>query len=101
MNLAKTKVMINDVNRGPTFTSGKHSCGVCCKGVGSDFIFCNHCIHWLHKGCSGLNGKLDNVVDFKCRTCLNPPFANDDEKRFDLAMLSMRLLTIFVTLVIC
>ena len=33
-SLAKTKVMISDVNRGPTFISGKHSCRVCCKGVG-------------------------------------------------------------------
>ena len=33
VNLAKTKVMISDVNRGPSFTSRKHPCGVCCKVV--------------------------------------------------------------------
>ena len=29
VNLAKTKVMIKDINRGPTFSSGKHPRGVC------------------------------------------------------------------------
>ena len=29
VNLATTKVMIKDINRGPTFSSGKHPCGVC------------------------------------------------------------------------
>lgn len=28
VNLATTKVMISDVDQGPAFTSGKHSCGV-------------------------------------------------------------------------
>ena len=65
VNLAKAKVMISDVNRGPT--SRKYQWGVCCKGIGSNFIFCNHCIHWVYKFCSGLNGRLDNAVDFKCR----------------------------------
>lgn len=45
VNLTKTKVMINDVNQGPTFTFGNHTCGVCCKGVGFSSIFCNHCVH--------------------------------------------------------
>ena len=31
LNLAKTKVMISDVNQGPTFNSGKLPCGICCK----------------------------------------------------------------------
>ena len=45
VNLAKTKVMISDINLGPTFTSGKYSCGVCCKDVGFNSIFCNDCAH--------------------------------------------------------
>ena len=65
VNLAKAKVMISDVNRGTTFTSRKYPCGVCCKGVGSNSIFCNHFIHWVCNFCTGLNGRLDNVVDFK------------------------------------
>ena len=35
----------------------------------------------MHKHCSGLNGRLDNVFNFKCRTCLNPTVANDDYKK--------------------
>ena len=38
----------------------------------------------MHKRCSGLNGRLDNVVDFKCRTCLSPTVANDDDKKIRL-----------------
>ena len=64
VNLAKTKVMIKDINRGPTFSSGKHPRGVCWTGVNSNSIFCNHCAHWVHKRCSGLNGRLDNLVHF-------------------------------------
>ena len=84
VNLVKTKMMISDINRGPTFTSEKHPCGVCCKDVGSNSIFSNHCDHWLCKRFIVLNGRLGNVVDFKCRTCLNPTVANDDDKKFRL-----------------
>ena len=35
----------------------------------------------MHKRCSGLNSRLDNVVDFKSRTCLNPTVANDDDNK--------------------
>ena len=84
VNLAKTKVMISDINQGPTFTSGKHPCGVCCKSVSSNSIFCNHCVHWVHKCCSRLDHRLDHVVDFKCRTYLNPTVANDDDKKVRL-----------------
>ena len=33
---------------------------------------------------SGLKGKLNNVVDFKCRTCLNQTIANYDDNTFRL-----------------
>ena len=39
----------------------------------------------MHKHCSGLNGRLDNVIDFKHRTCLNPTVANDDDKKVQLS----------------
>ena len=85
VNLAKTEVMIIVVNQGLTITSGKHPCGVCCKGVGSNSIICNHCAHqWVHKHCNGWNGRWDNVVDFKCRACLNPTVANGDDKKVQL-----------------
>ena len=50
------------------------------KGVGLNSIFCIDCAHWVLKCCHGLSSSLDNVVNFKCRTCLNPPVANDDKK---------------------
>ena len=81
VNLAKTKVMISDVNVYPTFTLGKHPCGVCCNGFSSNSIFCNNCAHWMCEHCSGLTGRLDNVVNFKCITSLNPTVADDDDKK--------------------
>ena len=38
----------------------------------------------MQKHCSGLKGKLENVVDFKCRTCLNQTIANYDDNKFRL-----------------
>ena len=43
LNLAITKVMISDINLCPTFTSIKHSCQTCCKGVAFNSIFCSDC----------------------------------------------------------
>ena len=84
VNLAKNNVMISEVNRGLTFTSRKHPCGAYCKSIGSNFIYCNHCTHWVHKGCCGLYGRLDSVVDFKCRICLKLAVANVDDKKVQL-----------------
>ena len=38
----------------------KHPCGVC---------------HWIHKGCSGIKGKLKDLPEYTCRRCRNelPP----------------------------
>ena len=38
----------------------------------------------VHKHGNGQNGRLDNVVDFKCRTCLNPTVADADDKKVQL-----------------
>lgn len=54
---------------------------------------------WVHKGFSGLGSSLDNVVSFKCRTCLNPPIANDEDSKLSLIMFIMSLLIIFAILV--
>ena len=84
VNLAKTRMMISEVKRDPSFISGKHPCRVCFKGVGSNYIFCNHCAHWVHERCSGLNRRFENVVNLKCRTCLNLTVANDDDEKVRL-----------------
>ena len=65
--------MISEHNCGPTFSSGKYPCGVCSKGVGANSIFCSQCKKWVHKTCSGINGRLDLVINFRCKTCVNPP----------------------------
>ena len=44
---------------------------VCSKGVGVNAIVCKLCEHWVHKKCSGLRGKLADVVDFICPRCMN------------------------------
>ena len=85
VNLAKTKIMISGVGKGPTFTSGENPCGVCSKGVGTNSILCTNCNHWVHKRCSDVAGRLDRVVDFRCRKCLNPQQApNDLERKVDI-----------------
>ena len=55
--------------------------------------------HWVHKGFSGLGLSLDNVVNFKCRTCLNPAIANDKDSNLSLIVFIMSLLIIFAILV--
>ena len=57
VNVTETKVMISDVSQGPTSTSDKHPCGVCCKGVGFNSIIYNYCAHCVHKRCSGVSDR--------------------------------------------
>ena len=44
VNMKKTKVMVSALNQGPSFQSGKHSCGVCFKGVSVNSILCILCM---------------------------------------------------------
>ena len=83
VNLGKTKVMISGTDKGPVFRSGKHPCGVCCKGVGNNSIYCDYCKHWVHKRCSGLQN-LNNAVGFKCKSCANAQAASENIKKISL-----------------
>ena len=77
VNLTMTKVMISDINiyfRKAVMWSLLWGC----------WLKVHHCAHWVKNHCSGLNGKLDNVFDFKCRACLNPNVTNDDDKKVRL-----------------
>ena len=58
VNMGKTKIMICGKNLHSLTDSGKHSCGVCCKGVGSISIFSDGCQSWIHKKCIGFKGRL-------------------------------------------
>ena len=69
VNTGKTKIMICSTSRGATFPEGQFPCGVCHKGVASNSIFCSYCMHWVHKRCSGVRGRLSAVRDFKCKSC--------------------------------
>ena len=65
VNTGKTKIMICSTSRGATFPEGQFPCGVCHKCVATNSIFCNYCMHWVHKRCSGVRGRLSAVRDFK------------------------------------
>ena len=50
--------------------SAKFPRGICGKRVGSNSIKCTSCMAWIHKKCSAVKGRLQNVVDcFKCTKC--------------------------------
>jgi hypothetical protein len=71
VNMGKTKVMRCRDGAGQVKQSGKHPCGICKKGVGSNSIKCISCNSWIHKRCSGISGKLQNVSGYRCRRCVD------------------------------
>jgi hypothetical protein len=70
VNVGKTKVMRCHVRTGQREVSGKWPCGICKKGVGSNSIECTKCKAWIHKRCSGIKGKLQDTLAFRCRNCV-------------------------------
>ena len=84
VNIVKTKVMISALNQGPSFQFGKHSCGVCFKGVGVSSILCTLCNHWVHKHCSGLKSKLASAINLKCKACLDFQISDTDYEAVEL-----------------
>ena len=69
VNMRKTKIMVSGVNLQTLKDSGKYSCSVCRKGVGSNSIYCAGCSHWVHKKCSGVIGILKSNPDYRCSRC--------------------------------
>ena len=69
VNMAKTKFMVSGAGLDVLKDSGKYPCAVCRQGVGSNAIFCHFCDHWVHKKCSGIEGKLKADPEFTCRRC--------------------------------
>ena len=67
--MGKTKIMISGKNLHSLGDSGRHPCGVCRKGVGSNSILCCGCQLWIHK-CSGIKGKLTADPSYKCKKCM-------------------------------
>src|SRR5664279_3985415 len=58
VNLGETKVMKCCEGAGLRGRSGKFPCGVCGKGVGTNSIQCTSYMSWIHKKCSGVEGRL-------------------------------------------
>jgi len=71
VNMGKTKLMCSLGGQMRKLKqSGKHPCGICFRGVGSNSIFCGQCKHWIHhRPCSGIKGRLKPIPDYSCRRC--------------------------------
>jgi len=69
VNIGKIKIMICKAGAGQVENSGKFPCGICRKGVGVNSIRCTSCKMWIHKRCSGVQGRLERVESFMCRNC--------------------------------
>ena len=69
INTRKTKIMVTRVDLQTLKDSAKYPCSVCRKGVGSNFIYCSQCLHWVHKKFSGLNSRLNLNPHYRCSRC--------------------------------
>ena len=84
VNIRKTKIMKCGTNEGPVYASGKYPCSVCKKRVGRNSMNCSFCKHWVHKRCSGFIGRLIDIPDFKCHSCLHLPESEKEAHKFKL-----------------
>ena len=48
----------------------KFSCSVCGNGVGRNSLLGTKCQRWVHKKCSGIQGKVASINGFVCKRCL-------------------------------
>ena len=69
VNMGKTKVLVSSYNTQPQAHTTKWPCGVCNIGVGNNSILCHCCKHWIHRRCSGIQGRIRPDPNFKCKTC--------------------------------
>ena len=82
VNMGKLKMMICQKGLDTKKPSGKYPCSLCRKGVKRNSIFCTSCNAWVHKKCSGIKGRLLDVPDFKCHTCLDLAHPTDGSTCF-------------------
>ena len=64
VNMRKANTMVSGVDLQTLKDSGKYPCSVCRKGVDSNSIYCTGCLHWVHKKCSGVIGRLNLIPDY-------------------------------------
>ena len=69
VNMGKIKIICSK-NLHSLKDSGKHPCGVCCKGVGGNSISCDRCQSWIHKKCSGFKERLKADPKYLCKRCM-------------------------------
>ena len=67
-NMGKTKILICGKNLHPFKDSGKHPCGACHKGIGSNSICCYRCQSWINKKYSGFKGILKADPKYRCKS---------------------------------
>ena len=57
--------------------------------MGSNSIKCTSCDAQIHKKCSGIAGKLQSVVDYRCQRCIGmTPVSPEVLKQISLGMVS-------------
>ena len=71
VNMMKTKFMLSGTGLDKLHGSGAFHCAVYRSGVGADSISCSQCKLWLHKKCSGVQGRLNANLDYVCSRCLD------------------------------
>ena len=76
VNAGKMKIMICGMGLDLLQSSGEFPCAICHTGVGSNSIFCNGCMHWVHKKCIGLK-YLTKDPDYRCTWCQGTAHALD------------------------
>ena len=65
VNAGNMKIVICGTGLNLLQSSGEFPCAVCRTGVGSNSIFCNGCMYWVHKKCSRLK-RLTKYPDYRC-----------------------------------
>ena len=67
VNMKKTKLMVTGPGLDVLRDSGAFPCAVCRDGVGSsNAIKCLQCKLWVHKRCSGIQGRIVANQNYVC-----------------------------------
>ena len=69
VNLHETKVMNSYEDGGTVITEGAWPCTLCIRVIGLNYILCSACGMWVHKICSKISGRLQNIGAIECETC--------------------------------
>ena len=64
VNMLKPKLLVCGKGLNSLTDPGKYPCGVYCKSVGVNSIYCGCYHHWVHKRCAKLSGSLTAAADF-------------------------------------